>query len=109
MAAQPPLEPDEIFTRDGVRVQLRAPRRADPRVGDLALVPTALLGLALAPILLPAVTAAAACLVGLAGAATGAGAARRLLGPLPPGAGGPGARRLQVTWTQVELRWTYDR
>ena len=115
MAAQAPLEPDAIFSADGARVQTRRLHGAGARGRGPAQLSAALVALASAPVAIPVVAAGAACLAGLAGAATGVGVARRLLRPLAPLAAsvqpgsGPGAATLHMTWTQIEVHWTFDR
>ncbi len=118
MAAQAPLEPDAIFSADGARVQTRRLHGAGARGRGPAQLSAALVALASAPVAIPVVAAGAACLAGLAGAATGVGVARRLLRPLAPlaaqcvqpGPGpGAGAATLHMTWTQIEVHWTFDR
>lgn len=100
---QPPLEPDEIITTDGVRVQLR-PRQDQSVRGR---TPAVLAALAAAPVVVPMAVAGAAALVGLGVAAAGAGLARTLLTGLTPGGDvqpvWPGP--LQVTVIVVEQRW----
>ena len=83
MTTPPPLEPDEILTADGVRVQLRRPPGSSPPRRDRWPASTRLLALAAAPVVVPVAAAGVACLVGVGVAAAGVGLARQLLGALP--------------------------
>ncbi len=112
-AQQAPLEPDAIFSADGARVQTRRFRDVGGRSRP-AQLSAALVALASAPVTIPVAAAGAACLAGLAGAATGVSVARRLLRPLAPLAAqavqpSPGTATLHMTWTQIEVHWTFDR